>query len=275
MPVIDFHFHAGRADGWYSSVLDLAQASLEEEAVGFINRVSSSTESLISYLDDCGIDYAVAVPEQSPVTSGVISNDEVAALCGGHPRLIPFCCINPGLVPSAAGELVRCVEDLGCRGLKLYPCYHLFYPNDPRIYPVYAKAEELGLPVMIHTGSSVFGGARLKYGDPIFVDDIATDFPDLKLLMCHGGRGFWYEAAFFLVRLHQNVYIDVAGLPPLKLLEYFPELERIADRLVFGSDWPAVPQPKRNIAQIRSLPIAEETKEKMLGKNAARLLAIE
>ncbi len=140
---------------------------------------------------------------------------------------------------------------------------------------LYAKAQELHIPVMIHTGSSVFKGARLKYGDPLHLDDVAVDFPDLTLLMVHSGRGFWYDRAFSLTILHANLYMEIAGLPPHKLLDYFPELERVADKVIFGSDFPGVPDIGRNIEAIRGLPLQAETKEKILGGNAARILGMD
>jgi len=133
-------------------------------------------------------------------------------------------------------------------------------------------AQELGIPIMFHTGSSVFKGARLKYGEPVFFDDLAVDFPDLNMLMVHSGRGFWYDQAFFLARLHPNLYIEIAGLPPQRLLTYFPEFERNADKIIYASDWPGVPDLKNNIQQIRELPISEASKEKILGQNAAWIL---
>ncbi|OPY59775.1 MAG: Amidohydrolase [Pelotomaculum sp. PtaU1.Bin035] len=92
--------------------------------------------------------------------------------------------------------------------------------------------------------------------------------------MTHSGRGLWYNKAYFLSRLHKNLYMEVTGLPPQKLLDYFPELERNAGKVIFGSDWPAVAVIKANIEAIRGLPLKEETKEKILGGNAARLLKV-
>jgi len=127
---------------------------------------------------------------------------------------------------------------------------------------------------MIHTGSSIFKGSRLKYADPILLDDVAVDFPELKILMVHGGRGFWYDRAFFLAQLHKNFYLEISGLPPSKLLEYFPNLEKIADKVVFGSDWPGVPGVKKNMDEIRKLGIKEEIVDKILGLNARKILKI-
>ena len=130
------------------------------------------------------------------------------------------------------------------------------------------------MPVMMHTGSSIFRGARLKYGDPLCLDDVCVDFPDLTVIMAHSGRGFWYDRAFFLSRLHRNLYMEISGLPPQRLLEYFPELERNADKIIFGSDWPGMPHVGRNIELIRKLPLREDTIDKILGGNAARILGL-
>jgi predicted TIM-barrel fold metal-dependent hydrolase len=216
----------------------------------------------------------VALAELSPITTGMLGNEEVMKLSREVDCLIPFCSINPFLVADLGGELERHVTEMGFRGVKLYPTYQHFYPNANRLYPLYAKAEELGIPVMFHTGSSVFRGARIKYGDPLYLDDVAVDFPDLALLMAHSGRGFWYDRAYFLAKLHANLYMEISGLPPQRLLDYFPELERVADKVIFGSDWPGMPYIKRNIEIIRGLPLEEETKEKILGGNAARILGI-
>ena len=128
--------------------------------------------------------------------------------------------------------------------------------------------------MMVHTGSSVFKGARIKYGDPLLLDDVAIDFPKLNILMAHSGRPFWYEQAFWMARRHANVYMEVSGLPAKNLLEYFPRLEDIADKVVYGSDWPGNPDLRRNPDAIRALPISEEAKQAILYENATRVLKI-
>ena len=269
---IDFHMHAGLYHDLHPWVMEWIKTQLQDPEE-YVQAVLTP-EGIVSYLDQNGVDYAVALAELSPVTTGMMSNESVIELCQGIDRLIPFCNVNPFLVADLAGELERYVTEMGFRGLKLYPTYQHFYANESRLYPLYAKAQELGIPVMLHTGSSIFKGARLKYGDPLYIDDVAVDFADLTLLMVHSGRGFWYDRAYFLAKLHANVYMEISGLPPQKLLDYFPELERVADKVIFGSDWPGMPHIKRNIDMIRSLPLKEETKEKILGGNAARILGI-
>lgn len=272
-PVIDFHMHAGQYHESHPWVTEWIGTQVEDPEA-FVRDVLTP-EGIVRYLRENGVDYAVALAELSPITTGTLSNERVAALCQEVDQLIPFCNVNPSLVADLPGALERYVTEMGFRGVKLYPTYQHFYANDSLLYPLYAKAQEKGLPVMIHTGSSIFRGSRLKYGDPLYMDDVAVDFPELTLLMAHSGRGFWYERAYFLAKLHANMYMEISGLPPQKLLDYFPELERVADKVIFGSDWPGMPHIRRNIEIVRSLPLEEETKEKILGGNAARILGID
>ncbi|MFQ5828758.1 MAG: amidohydrolase family protein [Candidatus Methylomirabilia bacterium] len=274
MPVVDFHIHAydlpirGPA-----SFVEFVDRQLGRSFAAFIEE-HSTTESYLAVLDQAGIDYGVIIAEVAPVTSVLGSNGTVARLCKGSPRLIPFASINPYLTANPDRELERLVTEQGFRGLKLYPTYQYFYPNDAMLYPLYAKAQELRIPVMWHTGSSVFPASRLKYGDPLYLDDVAVDFPKLTIIITHSGRPFWYDRAYALTRFHENAYMEVAGLPPQRLLTYFPELERVVDKVLFGSDWPTIPSIKKNIDAIRGLPLPDKAKAQILGDNAARLLKL-
>ena len=161
------------------------------------------------------------------------------------------------------------------RLIKIHPPHQLLFPNDylngvRELEILYRAAEANGIPVMFHTGTSIFPGARNKYGDPIYVDDVAVDFPKLKILLAHGGRPLWMDTAFFLIRRHRNVYLDISSIPPKRLLQYFPRLPEIAHKTLFGTDWPGpgVPDVKRNMDEFRSLPLSEEIKATILGKTA-------
>lgn len=279
MPVIDFHIHAYDSPITApESYIQFMNRALGEQYGSFENFVRSHTrpDKYLEVLDGAGVEFAVIVAELAPITSAIASNETIERLCSASPRLIPFASINPYLTAHPAQELERLVLKLGFRGLKLYPTYQQYYLNDPMLYPLYAKAQELRIPVMWHTGSSVFPASRLKYGDPLHGDDVAVDFPDLTLIMAHSGRPIWYDHAYTLARLHENVYMELAGLPPQRLLNYFPELERVADKVLFGSDWPSIPTAtiRRNIEIIRGLPLPEKAKERILGANAARILRL-
>lgn len=272
-PVIDFHIHVGRPEHYKPWTMQfMAEFYPDQDFTELLERMMTP-QAVLGYLDQCRVDYAVALGGLNPVTTGTITNEFIAEFCAGTDRLIPFCNINPNLVSNPVSELERCVRELGSRGLKMYPTYQCFYPNDQRVYPLYAKAQELGIPVMFHTGSSIFRGSRLKYGDPLFLDDVAVDFPALNIVQAHAGRGFWYDHAFFLAQLHSNVYLEISGLPPKNLLRYFPQLTKLADKIIFGSDWPG-PRVDENIAQVRAL-FEPEDADKVLGGNAARLLGID
>lgn len=127
--------------------------------------------------------------------------------------------------------------------------------------------------LVVHTGTSVFPGARNVYADPIYCDDIAVDFPKLKIVLAHGGRPLWMETAVFLARRFPNVTMDLSSLPPQKLLDYFPRLEDLADKVLWGSDWPApgVPGMRANVDRFLELPLSNESKRKILYENARRV----
>lgn len=272
-PVIDFHVHPAYYESYNPSALDWISLQIGTDQKEFMEKFSDP-KAMVDYFRQSGVDYAVCMAELCPVTTGMCTNEYVAEFTKSQKMFFPFASINPYLHNRPAAELEFWVKERGFKGVKLYPTYQYFYPNDQMMYPLYAKAEELGIPVMLHTGSSVFKGARLKFGDPIYLDDVAVDFPKLNILLVHSGRGFWYDRAFFLARLHENVYMEIAGLPPKRLLDYFPELERNADKIVFGSDWPGLASVAQNIQAIRDLPISDEAKDKILGLNAAKILNI-
>lgn len=273
-PIIDFHVHLIKYSSHHAWASDYVKNFHPVDYNEFFEKTSNPA-GFVELLKESGVDYAVVLPELSPITTGICSNEDVAAFCRGYDCLIPFGTVNPFLTSRPANVVEELVKENGFKGLKLYPTYNYFYPNDQMMYPIYSKAQELGIPVMFHTGTSVFRGARVKYGDPVFFDDIAVDFPDLTIIMAHSGRNFWYDSAFALSRMHPNLYMEIAGLPPKNLLTYFPNFAANADRILFSSDWPGIPTNiKHNIDEFRQLPIPEEAKTKILGRNAAKILGL-
>ena len=267
--IIDFHIHIGRKEDWHEWVNAYQKAACSEFYEKYEQMIDPQKFAL--YLKKNNIEKAVILPEISPITTGVVSNEYVLEFCQDEDVFIPFCTVNPSLVNHPAKEIKKFIQ-MGAKGIKLYPSYNHFYPNDSSLYPVYALAEEHGLPVLIHTGSSVFKGAKIKYADPLHLDDVAADFPELKLLMAHSGRGLWYDKAFFLSRIHKSLYLEISGLPPKNLLNYFPDMEKNIDKFVFGSDWPGIERIDSNVEAIKELPLAEDSIRKILYNNAARIL---
>jgi len=271
LKVIDFHVHIGLKEHWHEWIHAYQMEAHSEYYERYEEMIDP--EKFSAYLKSHNIERAVILPEISPITTGVVSNEYVIDFCQGNDIFLPFCTVNPLLVSQPAQEFRKYVK-MGAKGIKLYPSYNHFYPNESSIYSLYAIAQEHRLPVLVHTGSSVFKGSKIKYADPIYLDDVASDFPDLSLLMAHSGRGLWYEKAFFLSRIHSNLYLEISGLPPKNLLNYFPNMEKDIDKFVYGSDWPGIRTISSNIEAIKELPLAEESIRKILYENSSRILGL-
>ena len=242
-----------------------------------IMEYSRSPKSLLRYLDSVGVERAMLINYVAPEVMGLTAevNEWVVNYCKADPRRLLSC---GSVHPRHSSDVLADMEQLarlGIRMIKIHPPHQLLYANDylngvKALEVIYRAAEKHSIPVMVHTGTSIFPGARNRYGDPIFLDDVAVDFPDLKILMAHGGRPIWMQTAFFLLRRHRNMHLDISGIPPKLLLQYFPRLKEIASKTLFGTDWPSpgVRDIKQNIDEFRSLPLPEEIKEQVLSKTA-------
>jgi predicted TIM-barrel fold metal-dependent hydrolase len=272
--IIDFHTHPWRP------------AELAPSTAQFIRTISPAVKEhgdsltdivyATSQLRSQGVDHAVLLPEHCPATSGNVRTDTVIDLAHASDGFfLPFASVDPVTDTDPAALLSSYIER-GVRGLKLYPSYQFYYPNERRVYPLYEICAANDIPVLLHIGSSVIPGTRIKYCDPIHLDDVGVDFPSLSIVMAHGGRGFWYDECAFLASHFKNFYIDVAGLVPEKLRQHFPDLDRLARKMVFGSDWPAMPRSvAANVETIRSLGLPDDALDLILQTNARRLLHIE
>ncbi len=240
-------------------------------------------EFLIETLEEANVEKAFIVSTVSRVGGFPLRvNEFVADYCAKYPdRLMPIGSLDPLETENAEKHLRYLVSDLGIKGIKIHPCHQHFYANQYKtaslhsLATIYSVAQEMKLPVMIHTGTSVFPSARNIFGDPIYVDDVALDFPDLKIILAHGGRPLWTETAFFLIRRHKNVYMDISGIPPRRLLDYFPRLEQVAEKTMFGSDWPdpTVKSIKENIDSFTSLPLSAAAKRQILRETTLKIMS--
>jgi len=247
-----------------------------------VGRVMDDPRALLDVMDAAGVDRACLINYVAPEVIGL--KEDVNRFISGYAkadpgRFVPFGSVHPRRSKDPKRDVERLASKLEIRGLKIHPPHQLFAANAyadgrlPALRTIYRTAERIGLPVMVHTGTSVFPGARSKYGDPLALDDVAQDFPDLTLIMAHGGRPLWCDTAFFLVRRHPNLYLDISSIPPRRLLEWFPRLEEIADRVLFGSDWPGpgIPGMGSEVQAVRDLPMSGSLREKLFVSNAARL----
>ena len=229
---------------------------------------------------------AVLMNTTDVTTSGIrpVPNEVIAQAVKDHPDVfIGFGAIDPAEGKVAQDEIRRCA-DLGLRGLgELNPGRQHFYPNDARFYSLWEEAARLGLIVLFHTGMMGAGagtpgglGYKLKYTRPVpYLDDIAADFPELKIIGAHPSWP-WQEESLAIARHKTNFYIDLSGWAP----KYFPPSlvqyanSIIQDRVLFGSDWPAV-TPERWLAEFAELPFKDEVRRKILLDNAKKLLGLD
>ncbi len=277
-PVIDIHIHIQPLQMFKPAALGLIKRGRSDFAQ--IERLSADPVAFLRFLDEVEVERAGLINYVSPDVIGFTPevNDWIARYCSAAPeRLIAFGSVHPKYVADAGAEVDHLAK-MGIRALKIHPAHQVFSPNAYRdglgpLAAIYERAQAIGLPVMVHTGTSIFPGARNLYAQPMLADDLGVDYPDLVVILAHGGRPLWMDEAFFLVRRHKNMYMDISGIPPQKLLEYFPRLEEIADKVLFGSDWPGpgVPDVRGNIEKFLALPLSEEARRKILYDNAARL----
>ena len=210
-----------------------------------------------------------------------VRNDEIAEVAAANSDvLIPFGSVDPHR-PDAVDEVQRLVGDLGVRGFKFHPNIQAFFPNDEAFYPIYETIQAAGVPALFHTGHSGIGtglpgggGIRLKYSNPMYVDDVAVDFPELKIVLAHPSFP-WQDEAISVALHKQQVYIDLSGWSP----KYFPpQLVRYAntqlrDRVLFGSDYPMI-TPDRWLADFEQADFKDEVRPLILKQNAIRLLGL-
>jgi len=278
-PVIDIHVHMQPWEMLKPPAYETFRRT--QENFDELQELVRDPAKFVALMDRERIERAGIINYVSPQVMGFTNkvNDWVAGYCRAFPdRLIAFGSADPWQKKGLAAEMDRLTEKLRLPGLKIHPPHQHVYPNQYRhglkgLEMIYRKAEEAGLVVMIHTGTSIFEGARNIYADPIYVDDVAVDFPRLRIIVAHGGRPLWMANAVFLIRRHPNVYMDISSIPPRKLLEYFPALETLADKVLWGSDWPGpmVPGMRTNLDRFCQLPLSDAAMRKILYENAAGL----
>jgi uncharacterized protein len=210
-----------------------------------------------------------------------LSSAEIADAAARHADvLIPFGSVDP-YRDDAVDRIRGLADDHGVRGFKFHPSLQAFDPSDSRFYPIYETIQQLGVPALFHSGQTGIGaglpggrGIKLRYSNPMLLDDVAADFPGLTIILAHPSVP-WQDEAISIATHKANVYIDLSGWSP----KYFPpQLVRAAnsflrDKVLFGSDFPLI-TPDRWLADFAALEIKPDVRPLILKDNAARVLGL-
>jgi uncharacterized protein len=279
---IDVHVHV-EADA-------AGHRSLDDELMAASAAYFRATENRTPALDEIAAHYrerdlaAVVFTVDAATATGhpALSSEDIADAAAAHADvLVPFGSVDPHRGPAAVEQARRLVTGHGVRGFKFHPSLQGFSPGDRAFYPLYAAIEELGAVALFHTGQTGIGaglpggrGIRLRLSDPMLLDDVAADFPGLRIVMAHPSVP-WQDAAIAIATHKANVWIDLSGWAP----KYFPpQLVRAANgplrhKVLFGTDYPLI-SPDRWLREFELLELKPEVRPLILRENAVRLLGL-
>jgi predicted TIM-barrel fold metal-dependent hydrolase len=277
---IDVHVHPPTKE----FLIDSGGRHVEAAAKKFGHTIELRTfEQMLDEYTRCGVEKLVLFAWDAETSSHMprVTNEFVAQVAHRYPeRIVGFASVDPHK-KSAVKDFEYAIRELGLAGLKLHPQVQAFEPNDPAYYPLYSKCVELGVPVTFHTGSTYWGaglegggGIKLRFSDPMLLDDVAADFPDLKLIMAHPGWP-WQDEQLAIATHKSNVYIDLSGWSP----KYFQPLlitymtKMIPQKFLFGTDYPML-SPQRWLLDFEGLGLNSEIKSMVLRENAKNLLKL-
>jgi predicted TIM-barrel fold metal-dependent hydrolase len=277
---IDVHTHA-----WKSALRVGDAPTQSQEAMGRYFRYQPQHQTVPEMAEmyrKLNMAFVVFTVDGEQGASRNITNEEIAELAHQHADVaIPFASINP----HRGAEGVRLARELirhhGVKGFKFHPSVQAFFPNDRMAYPLYEVIAEAKLPALFHTGQTGVGagtpgggGIKLKYSNPMLLDDVAADFPEMPIVLAHPSFP-WQEEALSVATHKPQVYIDLSGWSP----KYFPPIlvqyanTLLKDKILFGSDYPVM-SPERWMAEFERLPIKPEVRPLILKENAAKLLGL-
>ena len=277
---VDVHVHPPTKE----FLIDSGGRHVEAATKKFGHKIELRTfEQMLDEYTRCGVEKLVLFAWDAETTSHMprVTNEFVAEVAHRYPeRIVGFASVDPHK-KSAVKDFEYAIRELGLAGLKLHPQVQAFEPNDPAFYPLYAKCVELSVPVTFHTGSTYWGaglegggGVKLRFSDPMLLDDVAADFPELKLIMAHPGWP-WQDEQLAIATHKSNVYIDLSGWSP----KYFQPLlitymtKMIPQKFLFGTDYPML-SPQRWLLDFDGLGLSSEIKSMVLSENAKNLLKL-
>lgn len=280
---IDVHTHVEQdSHGHYSLDDELMDASAAYFKAGELR--TPTIDQLADYYRARKMAAVVFTVDAATETGHpALSSEEIAeAACRHNDVLIPFGSVDPRQGTTAVERARRLVEDYGVRGIKLHPTLQGFAPNDPAYAPLWETLSNLGVVALFHSGQTGIGaglpggrGLKLRYSDPMLVDDVAADFPSLSIVLAHPGVP-WSDESIAIATHKANVHIDLSGWLP----KYFPpnltrQLSNVLRcKVLFGSDFPVI-SPDRWMASFEELPVKDEVKPGIFKTNAARVLGLD
>jgi uncharacterized protein len=283
LDAIDVHTHVHRS---VTAPADApANPGLNAMAAYFKTNVAAYTvDELAAYYRErnmAAVTFTVDVRDR-PADPARPTNEEVAERARANADvIIPFASVDPARGPEGVRTAKRLIEEHGVRGFKFHPSSQAFYPNDRAAYPLYEVIEAAGLPALFHTGQTgvgagtrAGGGIRLAYSNPIYLDDVAVDFPDMPIILAHPSFP-WQEEALAVAVHKPQVYIDLSGWSP----KYFPPIliqyanTLLKHKVLFGTDFPVL-TPDRWRTDLEKTAIRDEVKPAIYKENAARLLGL-
>ncbi len=275
MMVVDAHMHVPRLStvtaAWMQWATEFGRDSGWQEAFGPDG--DPVPARLDAMLAAAGVDTALLFAEYSPRTTGIQPFEDLLPLAAHNPdrfRLVAN--VNPEVHEDPAAEATRQLR-LGAVAVKVHPVHGAFRLDSPGLYRVYDLCAGRGVPVIVHTGGSIFPGSDPDAGDPKMMSQVIEDFPGLSVVLAHGGRGPWYADAARMALEAGQVWLDLAGLPPKKLPGYYAgfDLPALARRWIFGTDWPGMPGVARNARAVAGLGLPDDILAGVLGGNATRV----
>jgi len=278
---IDVHTHAERNDSAPQDPVTGELLAAAAKYFGATPRQPTAQEVADYYRQRSMLAVVFTVDDEAGMGRRRLGNDEVLEVARANPDvLIPFGSVDPHKGKLAIREARELIE-AGVRGFKFHPDTQAFWPNDRDWYPLYDVIASAGLIALFHSGTTGIGagmpgggGVRLKYSNPMCIDDVAAEFPDLDIILAHPSFP-WQDEALAIAVHKPNVYIDLSGWSP----KYFPQNliqytnTLLKDKMLFGSDFPLL-TPDRWLADFEKLPIKDEVRPLVLKENAARLLGL-
>jgi predicted TIM-barrel fold metal-dependent hydrolase len=201
-----------------------------------------------------------------------------------NPWAAEYAAVDPSRLVATGGydprfdgdgeDAAEALHDLGIRAVKVHPVHQALSAGDPRFFPFYGALERFGMPVIVHTGTSRFPGADNSYADPLAVVPVLERFPRLQVILAHGGRPDRTKDALAILRRFPNAWLEISGCPPHRLVDYFGDLAALADRTLWGSDWPGpgVPGMRKNVEAFVGLGLPAAAQQAILQGNADRLI---